>query len=122
LSDLLVKKLSHEGSVILYARTGEEALEILRHETPDVILLDILLPGMSGFDVLKTIRENPRMAHVPIIILSNFGKREDFDKAKALGAHTYLVKAEHDLNDIMHEIVASLASAEFKTAPIFHKQ
>jgi len=108
LSSILAVKLSHEGCTGFYAKDAEEALEILNREVPDVILLDLLLPGMSGFDLLKTIRENPRMAQVPLIVLSNLGQKEDIDKTKALGATKYLIKAEHDLDDIVNEVAKVL--------------
>ena len=108
LSDILAVKLSHEGCIGLYATTGEEALEILKHEMPDVILLDIILPGIDGLGVLKAVRENPNLAHLPVIVLSNLGQKEDMEKAKALGATKYFIKAEHDINEIFNEVVKVL--------------
>lgn len=109
LSSILAVKLSHEGSVGFYAKNGEEALEILGRETPDIILLDLLLPGMTGFEVLQAIRANSKMANVPIIVLSNLGQKEDMEKTKQLGATKYLIKAEHDLDDIVNEVAKALA-------------
>lgn len=112
LSSILAVKLSHEGCTGLYAKNGEEALGILDHETPDAILLDLLLPGMSGFEFLKAVRANPRLSHVPVIILSNLGQKEDIEKTKELGASKYLVKAEHDLDDIVNEVAKTLAETK----------
>lgn len=109
LSSILAVKLSHEGCTCYYAKNGEEAIEILNRNAPDIILLDLLLPGMSGFDVLKSIRALPNFAHVPIIVLSNLGQKEDMEKAKELGATKYLIKAEHDLDDIVNEVAKTIA-------------
>lgn len=108
LSNILCTKLNHEGCVGLYAKNGEDALEILTREVPDIILLDLLLPGISGFDVLKAIGANPTMSHVPVMVLSNLGQKEDIEMCKNLGATKYLIKAEHDLDDIVIEIVKVL--------------
>ncbi|MBM3261339.1 response regulator [Candidatus Kaiserbacteria bacterium] len=109
LSSILAVKLSHEGCTCFYAKNGDEALEILSREIPDIILLDLLLPGMTGFELLKAIRAIPRMAHVPVIVLSNLGQKDDIEKTKELGANKYLIKAEHDLDDIVNEIAKTLA-------------
>ncbi|MBI2030208.1 response regulator [Candidatus Kaiserbacteria bacterium] len=117
LSSILAVKLSHEGCVGFYAKNGEEALEILSRETPDIILLDLLLPGMTGFEVLQAIRANSKMANVPIIVLSNLGQKEDMEKTKELGATKYLIKAEHDLDDIVNEVAKALAQRAAPPSP-----
>lgn len=108
LSNIFGTKLVHEGYTYFHARDGEEALQIADRESPDIILLDLMLPGMSGFDVLKSLHENPRFTSTPVLILSNLGQKEDIERTKALGATKYLVKAEHDLDDIINEIVKIL--------------
>ena len=108
LSDLVERKLQHEGCVALYAKDGEQALEILKSEVPDIILLDLVLPGMSGFDVLQEIKHVPALKNVPVVVLSNLGQEKDIEKAKQLGAVKFLIKAEHDLDDIIAEILVIL--------------
>lgn len=108
LSNLFGTKLVHEGCIYFHARNGEEALQLADRETPDIILLDLMLPGMSGFDVLKSLHENPRFTSTPVLILSNLGQKEDIERCRALGATKYLIKAEHDLDDIINEIVKML--------------
>jgi CheY-like chemotaxis protein len=95
LSDLVVAKLKHQGCTAFYAKDGEQALEMLKTTMPDVILLDLVLPGMSGFDVLSVVKSDPAYKNVPVIILSNLGQEKD-------------IKAEHDLDDIIGEILATL--------------
>jgi CheY-like chemotaxis protein len=104
LSDLLANKLTHEGCTSLYAKDGEQALTMLEQEHPDVILLDLILPGMSGFDVLKKIKENDATKTIPVIVLSNLGQDQDREKSKSLGATLHLVKAEHDIDDLINQI------------------
>jgi len=118
LSSILAVKLSHEGCLGLYAKNGEEALEILKQEVPDIILLDLLLPGMTGFEVLKAIRQDSRLAQVPVIVLSNLGQKDDMDKTKTLGATKYLIKAEHDLDDIVNEVASALAERVSTPTPV----
>jgi DNA-binding response OmpR family regulator len=109
LSDLVARKLSKHGCVLLYARTGEDAIALLEKETPDIILLDFLLPGINGFDVFEHKNKMPHLQNVPVIVLSNFSDQGKIDKAKELGAARFLVKATIVLDDLVREMVAVLA-------------
>ncbi len=104
LSSLIVRKLKAENCNVLYAANGEDALKALEKETPDLILLDILLPGIDGFEVLKRVKENASLRDVPVIILSNLGQESDIEQGKKLGAVTFLVKASLTLDEITKEI------------------
>ncbi len=104
LSDLISRKLSTQGCKLLYARTGEEALKILETEVPDIIILDILLPGISGFDVLEKIKADDRLKNIPVVILSNFSQNNEIDRGKKLGANRFLVKASIVLDDLVREL------------------
>ena len=86
----------------------EDALALLEKETPDVILLDLVLPGLSGFFILAKIKEQEKFKHTPVIILSNLGQEADKAKAQLLGAARYLVKANLSPKDIVGEILAVL--------------
>lgn len=110
LRDLMKAKLEREGCVSIYAENGARALELLKGDIPDVILLDLVLPDMTGFEILKTIKEDPRMKRVPVIVLSNIGQQSDIEKTKALGAAKHLIKAERDPDDIMREIADTIAT------------
>lgn len=108
LRDLVAAKLSQEGCLSFYAKNGEECLALLQKPevgVPDAILLDLILPGMSGFDVLARIRENGALKDVPVIIISNLGQKEDLEKTQALGARKHLVKAESDPDELIDAIV-----------------
>jgi CheY-like chemotaxis protein len=72
---------------------------------------------MTGFEVLQAIRANSKMTNVPIIVLSNLGQKEDMEKTKELGATKYLIKAEHDLDDIVNEVAKALADRAAVPSP-----
>lgn len=104
LSDILGKKLTNEGCIPLSARDGEEALSILATKVPDVMLLDLVLPGISGFDVLEKIKKEDRLKNIPVIVFSNLGQPGDIERAKKLGAVKHLIKAEIDVGEVVNEI------------------
>jgi len=104
LSDLIARKLNQQKCKLLFTRTGEEALEVLEKDQPDIILLDLLLPGISGFEVLEYIKKSDKLKHIPVIILSNFTQNNEIERTKALGASRFLTKATVILDDIVKEI------------------
>lgn len=104
LSDLVSRKLSAQGCTLSHATDGEEALAFAETENPDIILLDILLPGVDGYEVLKRLKENPKTKSVPVILLSNLGQRDEVEKGKTLGAARFLIKATVTLDEIVGEI------------------
>lgn len=108
LSDLIARKLSALGAILLHAENGEAAGRLLENEKPDLILLDILLPGIDGYEVLKKIKANPAQKSIPVILLSNLGQREEVEKGKLLGAARFLIKATVTLDEIVEEIHAVL--------------
>ncbi|MFA6432347.1 MAG: response regulator [Candidatus Paceibacterota bacterium] len=101
---ILSKKLISSGFELIHAKNGEEAIESLKTETPDGIVLDLVLPGMSGFDILQKVKEDPRLSKVPAMILSNLSKQNDIERAKLLGAQKFLVKAAVSLDQIVEEV------------------
>ncbi len=109
LSDIINHKLASQGCVLLHAANGQEALEMLEKEMPDLVLLDILLPDMNGFEILKKIKDNPRTKSVPIILLSNLGQQSDVDAGKDLKAARFLIKANVTLDEIIEEIKAVIS-------------
>ena len=71
---------------------------------PDAIVLDLLMPGMNGFDILQKVKNDPRLKDVPAMILSNLNKQSDIDRARILGAKKFLVKAAASLDQIVEEV------------------
>lgn len=104
LRDLATQKLHQENFEVFSAVDGEQGITIAEKELPQVILLDILLPGIDGFEVLKRIRTNPSLKDTRVIMLSNFGQREDVEKAISSGADQFLVKANFTLDEIIQEV------------------
>lgn len=95
----------------LYASDGNEALALFESNKPALVLLDLMLPTMDGFAVLEHIRSRTdALKNTPIIIVSNLGQQKDVDKAKALGANDYLVKAEVPIEEIVAKIEGLLAA------------
>lgn len=108
LRELLSGKLEREGYKVLGAFNGEEAMNHIRANTPHLILLDLVLPGSDGFEILANLKRNPDTANIPVIVLSNLGSREDIDKAMNLGARDFMVKAHHTPQEIVETIKKTL--------------
>ncbi len=104
LSDIISRKLINEGCKLTHSMSGEEALGQVESVAPDVIVLDILLSGMDGFEILKRLKQNPKVKDVPVILLSNLGQKADIDKGRELGAAKFLIKASMNLDEIIGEI------------------
>ncbi|HBB44170.1 MAG TPA: hypothetical protein DCZ83_02140, partial [Candidatus Yonathbacteria bacterium] len=104
LRELLVRKLSSEGFDVQNAIDAEAAFTILEERKPRVILCDLILPGVDGFEILKRIKADSRIADVPVVILSNLGQKEDLEKAMALGANDFMVKANFTLDEIVTKV------------------
>ena len=104
LRDLLSRKLEEEKFDITTAVDGEEGIKKIQEEKPDLVLLDLILPGINGFDVLKRMKEDPATADILVIVLSNLGQKEDVDRAITLGANDFLVKAHFTLDEITQRV------------------
>ena len=108
LRELINRKLSGEGFDALEAVDGEEGIKKIKEEKPDLVLLDLILPGIDGFEFLAKAREDPETSSIPIIILSNLGQREEVDKGLKLGAVDYLIKAHFTPGEIIEKIKNTL--------------
>jgi DNA-binding response OmpR family regulator len=101
-------KLSQSGIMASTALNGEEAIERLKREKYDLILLDLLLPQKSGFEVLQEIKNNGQSRDAKVIILSNLGQEENIKRAKQLGADDYIVKSDININKLTERIIREL--------------
>ena len=104
LKNLASTKLTKEGFEVLPASSVEELNTILESHTPDIILLDLLLPGTDGFGILKKIRENLKLTETPVIIFSNLSDEKDIAQAKELGANHFMIKSNFTLDEIVSKI------------------
>jgi CheY-like chemotaxis protein len=109
LSSVLMKKLSSQQCELFHATSGTEAVEKAQHELPDVILLDLVLPDLSGFEILEKLKKEPVTAHIQVIVLSNLSQDSDRERVKALGADMFLVKSNSTPSEICHAIQKMLS-------------
>jgi len=103
LRELVTQKLAKEGYEILEAADGENGVKMAKKK-PDLVLLDLLLPGINGFEVLARIKQNPSLSQIPVIILSNLGQKNDIEKGLKMGARDYLIKAHFTPAQIVEKI------------------
>lgn len=104
LRELIVQKLAKEGYDVHEAVDGEEGVKKIKEIKPDLVLLDLILPGIDGFEVLSKTKESPGAADIPIIILSNLGQKEEVERGLKLGAIDYLIKAHFTPGEIVEKI------------------
>lgn len=86
---------------VTWVKTGEEALLRVKDMAPDLIYLDIMLPGIDGYEVLKQVKADPTSANTRVVMLSNLGQLEEMEKAKQLGSFDYVIKANIDLKKLV---------------------
>ena len=100
--------LKQEGYQMISALDGESGLRLAKSQKPDLILLDLILPRVNGFEVLKRLKGDKETKDIPVIVLTNLDGVEDVDKVIGLGATTYLVKAEYSLEEVVEKIKKAL--------------
>lgn len=113
LSRLITNKLVREGFNVTAAVDGEGGLVELESSKPDIILLDILLPGIDGFEVLKRVKsKDSKLKSVPVILLSNLGEDEYVAKGLSLGASDYMIKSNFTTDEIVKKITQILGATK----------
>jgi len=111
LSSLLQMKLEQEGFQVQRAKDGEEAMQILETFIPDLLLLDLILPKKNGFEVLESMRQDPRFSKVPVIIISMLGQDTDIARGKSLGVIDYIVKARLSVDELVNKVKDKVKSS-----------
>jgi len=106
LRELISQKLAKEGYEVAEAVDGEDGIEKVKKEKPGLVLLDLILPGIDGFEVLAKMKADPELAKIPVIILSNLGQKDDIEKGLEMGADDYLIKAHFTPGEIVEKIQA----------------
>jgi len=104
LIDIYSTKLKETGFAVVIANDGEEALEKIVQEKPDLVLLDIVLPRVDGWETLSRIKKDSRFSDLKIIVLSNLGQAQEVKKGLELGAAGYLIKSHYAPSEIIEEI------------------
>lgn len=102
--------LVRHGFSVVTAGDGEEALTRARQDAPELILLDLIMPGRNGFDVLETLKGDPATMKIPVMVLSNLGQERDIERALASGAVAYCVKANLSLQGLVRQVEDVLAA------------
>ncbi|OGF26837.1 hypothetical protein A2303_01805 [Candidatus Falkowbacteria bacterium RIFOXYB2_FULL_47_14] len=96
--------LERAGFIVIPVMDGVTALEKIKQEKPDMVLLDLIMPVKNGFEVLKDIKADDAIKNIPIIILSNLGQDSDIEKGRELGAVDYLIKSNFSMNEVIEKI------------------
>lgn len=104
LSKVLYEELTEAGFNVTRLFDGEAGLDAVKSQKPDLVLLDLMLPKMHGFDVLTEIKKSPETSSIPLIILTMLGSDEDIKKGLRLGADDYIVKTQHTVSEIIEKI------------------
>lgn len=107
LRGLIASKLAKEGFEVVEAADGEDGVKKIPEAMPNLVLLDLLLPGIDGFEVLKQVKAIEAVKNIPVIILSNLGAKEDIEKGLSLGAIDFMVKAHFTPEEIIEKVRTS---------------
>ena len=103
-------KLTQKGFEVILANDGDEAISKAKTEKPELVLLDMVLPKKSGFEVLRALKGDPKTVSIPVFILSNLAQDQDIQEGKALGAEDYIVKSNTSLSAIVDKVANFLAA------------
>lgn len=104
IQEMVIIKLVSHGCIPYATNNGSEAINYAQQYEPHVIILDLMLPGMRGEDILKELKKDEKLSHIPVIVFSNKSSHSDKEELKSLGADRYFVKASTDLNDLVRTI------------------
>jgi len=102
--ELLRKKFLPEDFNVFEATDGEKGVKAVKDKNPDLILLDLLLPNVDGFEFLLKIKAEATTSSIPVIILSNLGQQEDIERGLKLGANDYLIKSQFDIDQVVDKV------------------
>ncbi|MEK7120267.1 MAG: response regulator [Patescibacteria group bacterium] len=108
LQEILGQALKQQGFEVKEALNGQDGLDLVAKFDPDLILLDLILPKLNGFEVLEKIKGNEATKNIPVIILTNLENSEDIQRVLELGAFDYLVKSNYSLNEIINKVKGAL--------------
>lgn len=104
LSTMYATKFAKEGYDLVQAFDGEEGLTKAKSDPPAVILLDVIMPKLDGFAVLKALKADASLKNIPVVLLTNLGQDDDIKKGKELGAVDYFIKANHTPAEVVDKV------------------
>ena len=105
LLNLLQKKLIKQGYDVFTAQNGDVGIRKIREIMPDLILLDIVMPKVNGYEVLEEIKKDNELKSIPVIVISNSGQPVELERVKKLGARDWLIKTDFDPQEIVDKVV-----------------
>jgi DNA-binding response OmpR family regulator len=103
-SDVYSTRFKREDCNFVGVENGRDAMKWLENNTPDIILLDIMMPYMNGMEVLEALKKDDRWKHIPVIMLTNLSERENVDGALALGANDYVIKSHFTPSEVVDKV------------------
>lgn len=104
LADIYERNLVMEGFRVTKTGSGERAIKMLEGKGADLVLLSVVLPKMNGFETLRTAKTNPKIANIPVVMLSKLGTADDVRKSKELGADGYIIKTHFMPSEIVDKV------------------
>lgn len=107
-TEIYETKIRKEGFEVVAVENGLKAVEILKNITPNLILLDIIMPYMDGLEVLKKVKSDERLKKIPVILLTNLSEKEKIEEALGIGADDYLIKSHFTPSEVIGKINAAL--------------
>ena len=117
LRDIYFARFQSENYQLAVASNGEEALAMAVKEKPDLILLDVMMPRISGFDVLDILRSTPETAHTKVVMMTALSEQADKERGKKLGVDEYLVKSQVTLEDVVATVKRILGESAAPATP-----
>ncbi len=108
LREMITRKLAKDGYEVSEALDGKQGLEKMRELKPDLILLDLIMPNVGGFEVLEQAKEDDEIKDIPIVILSNLGQKSEVERGIQLGAEDFLIKAHFTPKEIINKVKENL--------------
>lgn len=116
LSGMIASRLGPTGAALVNVADGANAVDVIKQEKPDMVVLDLLMPNVDGFTILQRVKSEDSIKSIPVIVLSNLGQKEEIERCKKLGAEEFIVKASIGLDEIIPRIYASLLKSRQKKA------
>ncbi|PIR42328.1 response regulator [candidate division WWE3 bacterium CG_4_9_14_0_2_um_filter_35_11] len=108
-SSIYNQRLTEMGYEVSVASNGEQLLKLMKIRVPDLVMLDLIMPKMDGFETLQSIKEDANFKNVKVLVLSNLGQKEDVDSAMMLGAIGYIIKSNTSIQDVLMKVKESLS-------------
>lgn len=108
LVEIYITKLKEEGFAVESVADGEECINKLEEKIPDLMLLDVVLPSVDGWEILRKVKKDERFKNMKVFVLSNLGQKEEIAKGMSLGADKFLIKSHYTPSEVIEEVKKAL--------------